>query len=138
MSKKSPLLEVNESFGGKDKLVEKLVGLLESDESKEDLRQKLLGVANGKLLRLHRVATAVKEKFGSRDKLVAELASGRKDKDYTTRLEGFSTARLADMARVAAPPKTAAKPKADKAPAKPKADKVTAKAKPAGKSASAK
>jgi hypothetical protein len=101
MSQKSPLETVNEQFGGKDKLVDKLVGLLESDEPKEELRKRLLAVANSKLLRLHRVASTVKERYGSRDKLLdAATATRAKDKDYRARLEAYSTSRLVDIARV--------------------------------------
>jgi hypothetical protein len=104
MPTKSPLEEVNDKFGGKDKLVEKLVGLLESDEPKEELRKRLLAVANKKLLRLHGVASLVKEKYGSREKLLEQLvgSTGRaKDKDYRTRLDSFTTPRLVDAAKVA-------------------------------------
>ncbi len=104
MPHKSPLAVVNETFGGKDKLVDKLSALLEADESKEELKKRLLGVANTKLLRLHRIASAVKEKFGSRDKLLASTVSalGRaKDKDYVGKLETYSTARLLDTVTVA-------------------------------------
>jgi hypothetical protein len=104
MPTKSPLEEVNDKFGGKDKLVEKLVGLLESDEPKEELRKRLLAVANKKLLRLHGVASLVKEKYGSREKLLEQLATstGRaKDKDYKTRLESYTTPRLVDAVKVA-------------------------------------
>jgi hypothetical protein len=129
MSSKSPLEAVNEQFGAKDKLVDKLVTLLETDESKEELRKRLLGAANKKLLRLHRVATTVKEKYGSRDKLVAktvEVVGRTKDKDYQTRLDAFSTSRLVDIAqaaerraqRAAAAAKTATPKPAKKAAAK--------------------
>jgi hypothetical protein len=102
MSQKSPLELVNEKFGGKDKLVDKLVGLLESDEPKEELRKRLLAVANGKLLRLHRVASTVKETYGSRDKLLdAAVAARAKDKDFRARMESFSSSRLVDIARIA-------------------------------------
>ena len=104
MSKKSPLAQVNETFGGKDKLVDKLVGLLESDEPKDQLRTRLLGVANSKLLHLHEVASMIKEKYGSRDKLVSAAAQalGRgKDKDYIAKLESYSTAKLLDVTLVA-------------------------------------
>ena len=100
MPRKSPLAHVNETFGGKDKLVEKLLALLESDESKEEVRKRLLGVANGKLLHLHELASMVKENYGSRDKLLtaAAAALGRsKDKDYLAKLETFSTAKLIDV-----------------------------------------
>jgi hypothetical protein len=146
MPTKSPLEEVNDTFGGKDKLVDKLVGLLESDESKEDLRKRLLAVANKKLIRLHRVASIVKEKYGSREKLLEQLvaSNGRtKDKDYAARFESYTTPRLVDAAKSAERRnKTAAtKGRASKAAkaAKPTAAKKTAAskkaaAKPAAKS----
>jgi hypothetical protein len=100
MPRKSPLALVNETFGGKDKLVEKLLPLLESDDSKEEMRKRLLAAANSKLLHLHEVASMVKENYGSRDKLLtaAAAALGRsKDKDYLAKLESFSTAKLIDV-----------------------------------------
>jgi hypothetical protein len=101
MSQKSPLETVNEKFGGKDKLVDKLVGLLEADESKDELRKRLLAVANKKLLRLHRVASTVRETYGSREKLLdAAISTRAKDKDFRTRLESYSSSRLVDIARV--------------------------------------
>jgi hypothetical protein len=107
-SRKTPLALVNEAFGDKDKFVDKLVKLLDSDEaqaeSKDDLRKRLLSVSNRKLLRLHRVTTAVKEKYGSRDALLTQTlaALGRaKDKDFATRLDGFSSARLIDVVNAA-------------------------------------
>jgi hypothetical protein len=107
MSAKGPLALVNESFGGKDKLVEKLVGLIGSsaEESKDDLRKRLLGVANKKLLRLQKAAAIVKEKYGSRDKLVADTATamGRPgDAKLTARLDGYSAPRLVAIAGAAA------------------------------------
>jgi hypothetical protein len=139
MPTKSPLEEVNDKFGGKDKLVEKLVGLLESDEPKEELRKRLLAVANKKLLRLHSVASLVKEKYGSREKLLEQLATstGRaKDKDYKTRLESFTTPRLVDAVKVAERRSKAApaKGRATGEKAAKAAPKKAAK-KPAGKSA---
>ena len=75
MSSGSPLARVKEEFGGKDKLVDKLVGLVDAgEESKDDLRKRLLGAANSKLLRLHVVATKVKEQ-GGHDKLAAAAAA---------------------------------------------------------------
>jgi hypothetical protein len=103
MSQKSPLAIVNETFGAKDKLVDKLVGLLDrGDESKDDLRKRLSSAANTKLLHLHRVATEVKDKFGSHDALVAAVAKalGRtKDKPFVDRLAAYSDARLIDLAK---------------------------------------
>jgi hypothetical protein len=104
MSQKSPLAIVNETFGAKDKLVDKLVGLLDrgDDESKDDLRKRLSSAANGKLLHLHQVATVVKEKYGSHDALVNQVAKalGRtKDKPFIERLAAYSDARLLDLAK---------------------------------------
>ena len=100
MPRKSPLAQVNETFGGKDKLVDKLLTLVESDETKEEMRKRLLAAANSKLLHLHEIASMVKENYGSRDKLVtaAAAALGRsKDKHYLAKLETFSTAKLLDV-----------------------------------------
>ena len=98
--KKSPLSRVKDEFGGKDKLVDKIVGILDSgDESKEDLRKRLLGVANGKLIRLHGVATRTKA-AGGHDKLAAATADKLKhgkDKDYVAKIGEYSNARLLDM-----------------------------------------
>ena len=103
MSQKSPLAIVNENFGAKDKLVDKLVGLLDhGDESKDDLRKRLSTAANTKLLHLHKVATEVKEKWGSHDALVQNVAKalGRtKDKPFVERLAAYSDARLGDLAK---------------------------------------
>jgi len=100
MSSGSPLARVKEEFGGKDKLVDKLVGLVDAgDESKDELRKRLLGAANSKLLRLHVVATKVKEQ-GGHDKLASAAATSvghGKDKDYVAKLESFSNGRLVDL-----------------------------------------
>ena len=102
--KKSPLSRVKDEFGGKDKLVDKIVGILDAgDLSKDDLRKKLLGVANGKLIRLHTVATRTKE-AGGHDKLAvttAEKLKRGKDKDYVNKLGEYSNGRLLDMLTVA-------------------------------------
>jgi hypothetical protein len=104
MSTKSPLERVKEEFGGKDKLVDKIVGLIDpGDESKDALRKRLLGAANGKLMRVFAVATRVK-KEGGHDKLVAAAAAslGRgKDKDYVEKLGSYSDARLLDILQAA-------------------------------------
>jgi hypothetical protein len=133
--KKSPLARVKDEFGGKDKLVDKIVGSLDSgDESKDDLRKRLLGVANRKLIRLASVATRTKD-VGGHDKLVtttAERLNRAKDKDYVGKLDSLSDARLLDMLSVAerkAKANGAAAPKAAAAKA-PKAEKKAA-AKPA-------
>ena len=100
MATKSPLARVKETFGGKDKLVDKIVALLGSgDEPRDDMRRRLLGAANRKLERLHGVATQVKE-LGGHDQLAdaAAQALGRgKDKDYVAKLGTFSSGKLVDI-----------------------------------------
>jgi len=133
--KKSPLSRVKDEFGGKDKLVDKIVGILDSgDLSKDDLRKKLLGVANGKLIRLHTVATRTKE-AGGHDKLAATTADKLKrgkDKDYVNKLGEYSNGRLLDMLTVAERAQAAVV-----AAAKPAVKRVRA-AKPAAKAAAKK
>jgi hypothetical protein len=100
----NPLARVKQEFGGKDKLVDKIVGLIDvGDESKDDLRKRLLGAANSKLIRLHAVAARVKQQ-GGHDKLVAAAAEslGRsKDKDYVEKLSTFPDTRLLDILQAA-------------------------------------
>ena len=143
--KKSPLSRVKDEFGGKDKLVDKIVGILDSgDLSKDDLRKKLLGVANGKLIRLHTVATRTKE-AGGHDKLAATTADKLKrgkDKDYVNKLGEYSNGRLLDMLTVAeraqAAAVAAAKPVVKRVKsAKPAAKPATKKAAPVAKKKSA-
>jgi hypothetical protein len=148
--KKSPLERVKEEFGGKDKLVDKIVGVLDSgDESKDELRKRLLGVSNSKLIRLFSVATKTKQ-AGGHDKLVtatAEKLNRGKDKDYVAKLDELSDARLLDVMQ-SAERRSGAAAKADGSkppvaraarPAKPAAAKPAAKAeKPAAKKPAAK
>src|SRR5580765_330226 len=100
----SPLARVKDEFGGKDKLVDKIVGVLDSgDEGKDELRKRLLGVSNTKLIRLFSVATKTKQ-AGGHDKLVATTAeklNRGKDKDYVAKLDEFSNGRLLDMLQTA-------------------------------------
>src|SRR5689334_6831303 len=116
--KTGPLARVKQEFGGKDKLVDKIVGVLDSgDESKDELRKRLLGVSNTKLVRLFSVATKTKQ-AGGHDKLVASTAeklNRAKDKDYVAKLEEYSDGRLLDMlgaaeGRSATPKTDGAKP----------------------------
>jgi hypothetical protein len=108
--KKTPLARVKDEFGGKDKLVDKIVGVLDSgDESRDDLRKRLLGVSNTKLIRLHLVATKTKA-AGGHDKLASETAEklGRaKDKDYLAKLGTLSNGRLLDIQSTVKAPKAA-------------------------------
>ena|SRR5437763_5267287 len=135
--KTSPFARVKEEFGGKDKLVDKIVGVLDSgDESKDELRKRLLGVSNTKLVRLFSIATKTKQ-AGGHDKLVATTADKlkrAKDKDYVTKLDGYSNGQLLDVLSAAERRSGAAAAKTD-AVAKAPAVKAARAAKPAPKAA---
>jgi len=104
MSTKTPLARVKEQFGDKEKLVaavEKLGGedlwVARTNENKG-----LAHVSNAKLLRLHRLLSEVKEKFGTREKLVdaiLELEKRTKDAGYKQRLSAWPVPRLYDTYR---------------------------------------
>jgi len=139
--KKSPLSRVKDEFGGKDKLVDKILGVIDSgDESKDDLRKRLLGVANGKLVRLFSVATRTKA-AGGHDKLAATTAEKHKhgkDKDYVAKLGEYSNGRLLDMLSAAERAESAAAKKPAKATANPAAKKAAAAKREASEKASPK
>jgi hypothetical protein len=140
MSQNSPLARVKEEFGGKDKLVDKIVVLLGSgDEPKDELRKRLLGAANRKLIRLHQVATSLKQ-HGGHDKLAGAAAAGlgrAKDKDYIEKLSSYSAGRLLDIVRVSE--RKAKAPTTEKGVAKAEARaKATAGAKASAKAKSGK
>jgi len=136
---KSPLATVKEKYGDKAKLVAAIEKLAQGDADlwleRKNAGKGLAHVANAKLLRLVATFSAVKEKFGTRAKLVdavLELEKRSKDAGYKARLEKFPVPRLWDMylslskrhgvatkakAEKAAPKKAAApKAKAAKAP----------------------
>jgi hypothetical protein len=146
---KSPLAITKEKFGDKAKLIA-AVEALATDElwlKRNRKEEGLEHVSNAKLLRLHATFSAVKEQFGSREKLVSailELENRTKDAGYQTRLTAYPVPRLLDLykstkkrqggkAPAAAAPKAAEKkaapaPKAaeKKAAAAPKAAKKKA------------
>jgi hypothetical protein len=128
---KSPLALVKEKFGSKEKLVEKLAAMVEpmEGETRDDLKTRLRGVSNRKLLKLLAAEEKVQEIFGSKDKLVAEIVqlerpgSKKPDEDFRLALERKSKAELIALhagaarrakarARRASPPRPKARRKA--------------------------
>jgi hypothetical protein len=111
---------MKDEYGSKDKLVDAITSVLErGEESKDDLKQRLLAASNGKLLRLHDIAQKVKE-HGGKDKLVDAVLTQlnrAKDKDFRTKIMAYSPGRLLDMFSA----RTANKPKAPKTTGKAKA-----------------
>ncbi len=138
----NPLAAMKEKFGDK----KKLVAAVEAFTKKDDLwlgrlneKKGLAHVSNAKLIRLHDTFTEVKEKFGTRDKLVAailEIEKRAKDEGYKARLSGYPVPRLYDLYKSsskrsgAAEKKAAAKPKVEKKAPAAKASKPEAAAKP--------
>jgi hypothetical protein len=132
---KTPIATVKEKFGDKDKLVAELEKFTKDDDlwvSRTNANKGLAHVSNAKLLRLHRTFTEVKEKFGSRAKLIdaiCELEKRTKDDGFKKRLGAYPVPRLYDMYRSAA--KRAGVATAAKSDAAPKAKKAAAAAKTA-------
>ena len=104
---KSPAAIVKHQFGDKAKLVAAL-GPLTNDDLWVDRVNETKGLArvsNAKLLRLFSVLSAVKEKFGTRSKLVdaiCEIEKRVKDEGFKKRLLAYPVPRLYDAYRSAA------------------------------------
>jgi hypothetical protein len=110
MTRKSPLAIVKERFGEKAKLVEAVKAFVTEDlwlgrtSSDRGGDKGLDHVSNAKLLRLHGIFTEVKEKFGTRTKLIdaiLEVENRTKDAGYRRRLEAHPVPRLYDQYRSA-------------------------------------
>ena len=131
---KTPLQIVNEEHGGKDKLVEKIMSIIERGEEETDaLKSRLRSASNTKLLKIQRNAQAIKDKYGSKDKVVqaAVALMGRaKDNDYIKKLGTYAPGRILDLANSLARRNSGAARPAEKAP---KAEGAAAKAAPKAK-----
>lgn len=100
---KNPLSAVKDQFGDKAKLVAEIEKFASSEDlwvSRVNTNKGLAHVSNAKLLRLHKTFTTVKEKFGTRAKLIdaiADLEKRTKDDGYKARLGAYPVPRLFDM-----------------------------------------
>jgi hypothetical protein len=100
--KKTPLQEVKERFGTKENLIKELKKIFDKGDLFEDRLNPDKGVqmiANAKLLKLHKVAEEVKERFTTRDNLVNDLLKtmGRtKDTGLKARFDKWGLPRLWD------------------------------------------
>ena len=74
-TKKSPVQTMKEKFQEKESLVDRVLGVLSSDEDRDALKKKLLAVSNRKLLRLLEVGSEMKSKYGSPEKLAEAVAA---------------------------------------------------------------
>ena len=99
----TPLSTLKDKFGDKAKLVAEVEKLAKNDElwvSRLNESKGLAHVSNAKLLRLHATFTTVKEKFGTRAKLIdaiAELEKRPKDDGFKKGLNAYPVPRLFDM-----------------------------------------
>ena len=150
---KSPLADVKAKFGEKSKLVEAVEKFTNEDlwVARTNKSKGLAHVSNAKLLRLHAIFAEVKEKFGTREKLIAailELTKRQGDDGYKAGLGKFPVPRLYDLYKSTnkrvnpAPAKPAVKKapvdKAAKQPAKTAAAKKKSAAAPKKSAAKAK
>jgi hypothetical protein len=123
MAAKAPHAAVKEKFGDKAKLVAALEKLTGDDlwVSRTNKDKGLAHVSNAKLLRLHATFTLVKEKFGTRDKLVEailEIDNRSKDTGLREKLSAWPVPRLFDAYKSATKRKAAAVPAPKAPPAK--------------------
>ena len=140
---KTPLSTIKDKFGDKAKLVAELETLAKDDDlwvARVNKDKGLAHVSNAKLLKLQATFAAVKEKFGTRAKMIDAICEleKRKDDGYKARLGNYPVPRLWDMyksvakrsgaaAKSAAGEKPAKKPAAKKAAPVAAPKKVTAK-----------
>ena len=93
------------SQGSKEALAKALApSLARSDEDTDQLEARLKTASNNQLLRLQKVADAVKSKYGSRAGLIEAIgknAQKSKDKDYLAKLDTLSLPNLLDLAKSA-------------------------------------
>lgn len=103
--KKSPLAIVKDKFGGREKLVEQLTGMVDDLSGEGNAKSRLSGLSNQKLLRLYRIEQTVRERFGDRDKMIQHIVDARKkagkthDADFIAKIATYSKGRLLDMTR---------------------------------------
>jgi len=133
---------VKEKFGDKAKLVAAVEKFTGDDlwVARTNKDKGLAHVSNAKLLRLHATFSEVKEKFGTREKLIdaiLEQMKRTKDAGMRQRLAAWPVPRLYDAYKSAAKRLAGAAKPAAKAEAAPKAAKKAA-AKPAKKAAAKK
>lgn len=102
MSVKGPKEIVAADFGGRDKLIDELLTLLEAKD--DDTKRRLRAASNAKLLTLHRAGTEVRQRFQSKENLINQIAAekfkpGRPDSDYVEKISSYSVKRLLDLHR---------------------------------------
>jgi len=96
-----PKARVVAQHGTKEALAKSLAkSIARDDEDTDIIANRLEKASNTQLLRLQKVVETVKEKFGSRDKLIEAIGTAQnksKDKDYLAKLATFPLPRLLDL-----------------------------------------
>ena len=99
---KTPLAEIKERFGSKDKLVKELKAMFDKGDLFENRLNPdagLLRVSNAKLLKLYDLGVEVKERFSNRAKMTEDLLKlmkREKDEQFRAKLEAWGLPRLWD------------------------------------------
>ena len=97
-----PKARLAKVHGNKADLAKSLApALVAGDEDAGAVSDRLSKASNTQLLRLQKVVETVKEKFGSRDKLIEAIGTAQnksKDKDFLAKLATFPLPRLLDLA----------------------------------------
>jgi hypothetical protein len=97
-----PKGRVAEKHGSKAELAKAIAtAIARADQDAGSLEAQLARASNAQLLRLQRATQTLKDKFGSRDKLIAAIGAAThkaKDKDYLAKLERYSLPQLLDLA----------------------------------------
>lgn len=112
--KRTPLETVKEQFGSREELAKQLAAMVDKmhgDESTQQVKSRLMGLSNPRLLRLYRVEQTVREQYGDKSKLIDAIIEKRSgqghaaDETYRAKLESFTKARLLDLTRENLAPK---------------------------------
>ena len=98
--KATPLQQVKDQFGSREKLVDTILPMLESKD--DNTRSRLMGSTNSKLLRIHASAAELKERFGSRKNLVEQILklrspNGKPDDGFLKSVEESTSKSLLDL-----------------------------------------
>ncbi len=98
-----PKARVAAAHGSKEALAKSLAeSIARADEDTGVIADRLRTASNGQLLRLQAAVATVKEKYGSREKLIAAIGAATHkgtDKDYLAALDKLSLPNLLDLAK---------------------------------------
>ena len=92
MAKETPLQAVKRLYGNKEKLIDNVVDVARgASEEAAEVKDRLVTVSNRKLLRLASVGKSIKDKYGTKDKLVERPLEG----PFAAKLGAYDTREAA-------------------------------------------